>query len=139
MKATLSLLLCLGSLFCSESVHAQANFPAVHNTESLMWFSSTNDITRHFETSKVSVVTYRLKQHADDYYWLAAYPYSGSDTIDLYCFRHHGPQQWRIQMVYFALSPETRRLTLVERDGEFIIKDGDRQLIAYAAKKTAKR
>ena len=138
MKSTLSVLLFVGYLLCSETVRAQANFSAIHDTSRLMWFANTNDIARHFETNKISVVTYPLKRYADDYYWVAAYPYSGADTIDLYCFRHHGPQQWRIQMVYFALSPETRKLTLIEQETEFVIRDGDRQLISYAVKKRTK-
>ena len=77
---------------------------------------------------------YQLTPKSDQYFWVAAYPYSGVDTIDLYCFVHNGPRQWRVQMLYFALRPKTRTLTVLEHETSMIVKDGDQELVRVAIK-----
>jgi hypothetical protein len=107
-----------------------------HDTDRLIGFTSTNEIIDFFAGHNTPVTSYPLALHTDQYFWLAAYPYSGLDTIDLYCFVHHGPRQWRIQMVYFALSPKTRNLTVVEGETRMVVKDGDEELVTVSVNGT---
>ncbi len=125
-----SLLLALAQLLCPAMLVAQGEF-SIHRLNSL---SSTNEIAGVFAEKNIPVKVYQLPKQVDRYFWVAAYPYSGLDTIDLYCFVHHGPRQWRVQMLYYALHPKTRTLTVHEQGSSMIVEDGDLELVRVAIK-----
>jgi hypothetical protein len=125
-----SLLLLLAHFLCPGRVAAQNDF-SIHRLNS---FSSTNEILSFFAGRNISIEAYQLPQQVDRYFWVAAYPYSGPDTIDLYCFVHHGSRQWRVQMLYYALHPKTRRLTVLEQGTSMIVKDAEQELVRVAIK-----
>jgi hypothetical protein len=117
---------------------APSNFEALHNTSRLKRFASTNEITAYFQTNSLSFQVLPMKRHADHYFWIASYPYSGLDTIDIYCFRG-GPGGWHVQMLYFILSPKYRQVELQERENQFVVKEHGMELLTVAIQPAAEK
>ena len=109
---------------------APSNFQALHG--SIPRFGSTNEITQYFETNSISFKVPPLKRHADRYFWVASYPYSGVDTIDVYCFRQRPSSGWKLQMLYYAIRPKSRDISVGEEAAQFVVKNGPDQLLTFA-------
>jgi hypothetical protein len=58
----------------------------LHCVDSLR-FASTNEIAAFFHTNSLAFELVPPKRHSDHYFWVVSDPYSGLDTIDVYCFR----------------------------------------------------
>lgn len=86
----------------------------------LVGFESKAAVTNHFAESKVPIAVLPLKKYANDNLLFAAYPYSGSDTIDLYWFIKYG-ESWRVRMTFFVLSPHSHELTVKETNGRIFV------------------
>ena len=115
-----------------QVAYPQTDWKILHNADNYLNFDSPTAIEQFFAAKDVRIKTFQIAIHKKDIFCLAAYPYSGSDTIDFFCFRRHGAK-WRIQMLYFALNPRTRDLTLLETNQQIVLKDGDRELITITA------
>ncbi len=127
-------LMVLVLLVCASSAARgaiPANFEALHDISRIGRLSSTNEIAQYFRDNSLSFETPALKRHADRYFWVVSYPYSGMDTIDLYCFRG-GPRGWTVQMLYFALRPTDRHINIIEEESQFVVKNGGKQLLTFA-------
>ncbi|HEY5909659.1 MAG TPA: hypothetical protein VJA21_03540 [Verrucomicrobiae bacterium] len=110
---------------------APSNFEALHDIGRLGRFGTTNQIRQFFQTNSLSFEVPALKRHTDRYFWVVSYPYSGMDTIDLYCFRG-GPGGWVPQMLYFVLKPTDRHITVDEQDSQFVVRCGHKQLLTFS-------
>jgi len=130
----------ISGLWLADSVAFGAGaVPASNHDVDFLRFSSTEEIVHYFRAHDIPTIVYPLKKHGEDYFVIASYPYSGADTIDLYCFRQYGAKQWRVEMLYFALGPKTRELTVVEKTSGLIVRDGGRELLRYSLPKPAAR
>ena len=108
---------------------AQFSLEQIHHLDKFRGFASTNEINARFAEAGVSITVLPLQEFKADNYVLTAYPYSGSDTIDVYSFVKRG-DKWSIQMLYFALSPTERRFRVRETRDEIEIFDGDKKLVS---------
>lgn len=85
---------------------------------------STNDIKAYFDQQGVPVELKEAKGKYETYCFVLAYPYSGIDTTDLYCFVQRG-EGWL--MFLKAALWKTRHGTVeFKSDGDFmnIVRDG---------------
>ncbi len=110
---------------------ASSNFEALQDAGRLRRFASTNALTHLFQTNSLSFEVPALKRHARDYFWVVSYPYSGVDTIDLYCFRRYS-NNWTLQMLYYAFRPTDRHINILEEEGQFVVKNGGKQLLTFS-------
>lgn len=106
---------------------------AVHNVDLLLGFDSTNAIVKYFKDTRVPFRILPVPGNGTNYYWIQAAPYTGVNTIDLYCFYRHGTV-WRVQMLYFALSTTTWDLDLREEGSEMVVYEGNDPLVRVYGK-----
>jgi hypothetical protein len=125
----LFVLIVLSLAVCAEA--QGSNFDALHCTRNLSRFASTNEIVAFFQSNSMSFKPVPLKQHADHYFWVVSYPYSGLDTIDVYCFRHGDAGVWTVTMLYFVLSPKYRDVNVVEEPTRFVVRNGSTELLTF--------
>jgi len=128
MRKILLLLIPLSGAVLTFAGPAPSNFEALHNMSRLSLFASTNQITQYFRTNSLSFEAPPIRRYSDRYFWVISYPYSGLDTIDIYCFRGE-PGGWRVQMLYFALKPKDRHMSVVEEESRFVVRNGNTQLL----------
>ena len=113
--------LVITALLFIAAMRAKAEF-AIHNIDSFPTFSSVNDITIFFSETSVPIKVLELKSHSTNNFILAAYPYAGVDTIDVFHFVKYG-NSWKIKMVFFYLRPKYRRLTVAETETKILLFD----------------
>jgi hypothetical protein len=129
-------------IFPTLALYANAegsNFDALHCTRNLNHFSSTNEIVAFFQTNSLSFTAVPLKRHSDHYFWVVSYPYSGLDTIDVYCFRHGNAGGWTIAMLYYVLSPKYRDINIAEEPNQFVIRNGGVELLTFGIRAEAEK
>ena len=91
-----------------------------HNIANLHHFGSVQEITNYFQKVKVPIEVLELKNFSKEHFLFAAFPYSGLDTIDVYCYVKYG-EQWDIKMLYFHLRPKARSLTVEETADQIVV------------------
>jgi hypothetical protein len=89
------------------------------------FFASTNAIDTYFAERHVPREAKQAQNGPEIYYFVLAYPYSGTDTTELYCFVRGG-EGWTLflQASLWQTPPKTVEL---EVSGEFIdvLRSGD--------------
>jgi len=107
-----------------------------HSSRSILVVEySPTGIDSFFKTDNVPTKTKQLKVAGLDYYCLAAFPYSGASTVDVYCYVHDG-DVWRLHMLYFALLPKYRKIDFVAGRDTITVKDATTKLITMHVKKS---
>jgi hypothetical protein len=136
-RSTASYLTICGFLILASVTVGYAQFKRdmIHNLDAMLRFSSTSDITNYFKQANVPITVVELHRFDSANFIFAAYPYSGSDTIDVYNFVKFGPV-WRVQMVYFALAPKNRAFEVVEKEQSIAIMDGSKLLVSISPMQT---
>jgi hypothetical protein len=131
------LLIFLGQVICTNAKgqmiygHPKGLSGGLHCTDGLR-FASTNEIVAFFQTNSLAFELVPLKQHSDHYFWVVSYPYSGLDTIDVYCFRRRSTKlnEWEVAVLYFILSPKHQDVKIVEASDHFSVRNGDSDLLS---------
>jgi hypothetical protein len=129
-KATASLILAV-ILLSRFSATAELK---IHNIDQIPYFPSIKELTNFFSDAQVSIDVLKLNKFAGSNFILAAYPYSGLDTIDVYSFVKFG-EGWKLNMVYFYLRPKYRELKIVEKSRTIILCDKNDELIRLSVDK----
>src|SRR5580765_1546516 len=106
---------------------AQSDIKKVHYLDNLLFLKSPQEITNYFAKANVRIDVMRLSIHRERSFFLAAYPYSGPDTIDVYGFIKNG-DFWQVKIFFFALHPNNRTLQLRESGKAVSVFDGDKEL-----------
>jgi len=79
---------------------------------------STNDIRAYFDQQGVPVELKEAKGKSESYCFVLAYPYSGIDTTDLYCFVQRG-EGW-VMFLKAALWKTPHGSVEFKSDGDFM-------------------
>jgi hypothetical protein len=81
-------------------------------------FLSTNAILAHFKSSGVPAEIKQAQTKSEAYCFVLAFPYSGANTVDLYCFIHRA-DRW---LLFLKASLWNTRPGTVEfeSDGDFM-------------------
>jgi hypothetical protein len=95
---------------------------------------TTSNIDNYFRDKDVPIKTKKITVGEFDYYCIAAYPYSGVNTIDVYCFVHDG-DIWRLHMLYYALNPPTRALEFKTEDRTITVYGDRKKLVTMFIEK----
>jgi hypothetical protein len=93
------------------------------------FFTSTNAIKTHFETNGVPTELKQTQSKSETYCFVLACPYSGVDSIDLYCFVRSGEgwamflkaYLWKTRPGTVELKPNGNFVDVL-RDDEVILK-----------------
>lgn len=123
--------LLLGSTSASA---AQSRIASIHNVDKL-FFRSVEEATNYFNKAEVPIEVLGLKTFKEENLVLAAYPYSGKDTIDIYYFVKNGPN-WNLKMLYFHLRPKYRRPRVEETQDYIVLYDKDDELLRIKVDRT---
>jgi hypothetical protein len=101
----------------------------IHNLNEIPYFASIDEITHFFNDANVSIDVLQLKRFSSNNVVLAAYPYSGVDTIDIFAFVKYG-KGWMLNTVHFHLRPKHRKLKVTETDTKIVIWDADDEILS---------
>jgi hypothetical protein len=134
-KSAASLICTTILLFAPMLISAQSNREIIHNIGKIPGFDSSQEITNFFAKANVPIQAFELKEFKNNNYVLAAFPYSGNNTIDLYYFVKFG-DKWDVKMLYFYLNPKYRELRVEENQGQIIVFDRKEEIIRLTVDKT---
>jgi len=112
----------------SPTVFATESSNNPHNLSNFPLFKSVQEATNFFGKAEIVIKVLKLTQFEHDHLLLAAYPYSGKDTIDVYCFVKYG-DYWVIKMLYFHLRPKARHLRVEESADQIMVYCGKEELV----------
>ena len=101
----------------------------IHNLREIPDFASTQEITNFFHKAEVPISILKLASASTNNFILAAYPYSGKSTIDIFLFVKYG-DQWVVKMLYYYLRPKYRKLDAKEDKGRIIIRDKGEEIFS---------
>lgn len=100
-----------------------------HDINELNYFPSISGITNYFGERKVPITVLPLERFADKGFVVAAYPYSGLRTIDVYFYVKYGTD-WKLSTMYFYIEPKHRQLRVEERADAIILYDKGDELLS---------
>jgi hypothetical protein len=126
-KELAAALLVTAALALTMSITANADW-STHDATKIYSFSSIQEITNFFSTAKIDIEPLELKIFKKDHFLFSAFPYSGKDTIDLYCYVKYG-EQWVLQMLYFHLRPRQRHLRAEESATQILVSCGEEEVV----------
>jgi hypothetical protein len=126
--------LVLSFLVVTIALNAKAGF-TIHEIDAFPPFSSTADITNFFSKECLSSHVLELKLHNRNNFIVAAYPYSGVDTIDVFHFVKWGAR-WEIKMVFFYLRPKQRKLSVKETKTKILLHAAKEELLSITVDRT---
>ena len=126
--------LVLSILLITIAMNAKAGFK-IHEIDAFPAFSSTADITNFFSKECLSSHVLELKVHSTNNFIVAAYPYSGNDTIDVFHFVKWG-DRWEIKMVFFYLRPKHRELSVRETNTKILLHAAKEELLSITVDQT---
>jgi hypothetical protein len=115
-------------------MNAKAGF-TIHKIDEFPSFASTAEITNFFSKVNVAIHVLELKNHGTNNFVVAAYPYSGLDTIDVFHFVKWG-NGWKIKMVFFYLRPKFRELRIEETKTKILLLDSREELLGITVDQT---
>ena len=125
----------MGILFLSAFTAAAER--KIHNLNQIPYFASTNEIVKFFKDASVPIDILPIKQFVESNIIIAAYPYAGSDTIDVFSFVKYG-DRWQVNMVYFYFKPKHRRLKITETTSTIILYDDDVEILRLTVNRELK-
>jgi len=86
--------------------------------DDLRTFKAISDIKTHFEAHQIPIEITELQLPHEKWVFVAAYPYSGMNTIDLYAYVFR-KTSWDLFSQTFLMGSKTMKAR-VKADGEFI-------------------
>ena len=83
------------------------------------FFKTNEDIKAYFDKNGIPVEVKEIQAKKEKYYFVLAYPYSGIDTTDLYCFVK-GDAGWGMFLKAFLWKTPFKEDVKFKLDGDFV-------------------
>jgi len=121
----------LGVLWCSAHISCLA--VDLTDLNQMRVFDDKAKLLETFAKEKVLVKTNEFVVSGKRFLFVSAYPYSGADTIDLYCYESHGGSL-RLVAFSFVYEPSQRTLTFNLEGRKIVVLDGKTEVLTIHAR-----